>query len=118
MPLGVGLKKVACEPLILHPTYEAVNDRVLPADTPAYNCAMHIIAIGWLYVAGLMALTESSIVAGILTFIFYGLMPVALLSWLGGSHKRRQRRREQERLDEALDELARQPDGQDTKRDQ
>jgi hypothetical protein len=73
---------------------------------------MHIIAIGWLYVAGLMALTESGIVAGILTFVFYGLMPVALLSWIGGSRKRRQRRREQERLDEALDELPCQPDGQ------
>lgn len=73
---------------------------------------MHIIAIGWLYVAGLMALTESGIVAGILTFVFYGLMPVALLSWIGGSRKRRQRRRAQERLDEALNELPCQPDSQ------
>jgi hypothetical protein len=91
---------------------------MLAVDIPAYNCTMHIIAIGWIYVAGLMALTESSIVAGILSFVFYGLMPVALLSWIGGSRKRRLRRRQQERLDEALDELARQPDGQDPQRNQ
>ena len=43
---------------------------------------MYIIAIGWLYVTVLMALTETSVVAGVLTFLFYGLFPVALLVWL------------------------------------
>lgn len=47
-----------------------------------YNCAMYIIAIGWLYVSVLMALTETSIVAGILSLVVYGLLPVALLLWL------------------------------------
>jgi sulfite exporter TauE/SafE len=50
---------------------------------------MHIVAIGWLYVTVLMALTESSVVAGILSFLFYGLGPVTLLLWLSGYRARR-----------------------------
>lgn len=50
---------------------------------------MYIIAIAWLYVATLMAATEKSIAAGLLTFIFYGLLPCALLLWLLGVKHRR-----------------------------
>lgn len=57
---------------------------------------MYIIAIGWLYVTTLMAFTETSIVAGALTFLFYGLFPMTLLLWLLGTPARRQRRRAQE----------------------
>lgn len=36
-----------------------------------------------------MAATEKSIAAGLLTFIFYGLLPCALLLWiLGVKHRR------------------------------
>lgn len=79
---------------------------------------MHIIAIGWIYVAGLMALTEPNAVAGILTFFFYGFMPVALLFWISGSGKRRRRRRAQERSEEALDKLPGQPDSANPQHDQ
>ena len=57
------------------------------------NAAMYIIAIGWLYVTVLMAITETSVVAGILTFLFYGLLPVSLLVWLLSTPVRRQRQR-------------------------
>lgn len=50
---------------------------------------MYVIAIGWLYVAALMALTEGSVVAGLLTFLFYGLLPLALFLWLAGTPARR-----------------------------
>ena len=49
---------------------------------------MHIVAIGWLYVTLMMAITEKSVTAGVLTFVFYGLGPCALLVWLGGSRSR------------------------------
>ena len=50
---------------------------------------MYIIVIAWLYVVILMAATEKSIAAGLLTFIFYGLLPCALLLWiLGVKHRR------------------------------
>lgn len=52
---------------------------------------MYIVVIGWLYVTALMALTESSVVAGTLTFLFYGLLPTALLLWLFGGAGRRRR---------------------------
>lgn len=54
-----------------------------------YNRAMYIIAIGWLYVTVLMAMTETSIVAGVLSFVIYGLAPTALLLWLFGRPVRR-----------------------------
>jgi hypothetical protein len=55
---------------------------------------MYIVAIAWLYVTLMMALTESSVVAGVLTFVFYGLLPCALLLWVVGTP---QRRRDQSR---------------------
>jgi len=53
---------------------------------------MYIVAIGWLYVTVLMALTEDSVVAGLLTLLFYGLLPTALLLWLFGGPVRRRAR--------------------------
>lgn len=59
---------------------------------------MYIVAIGWLYVTLLIAVNEPSVVAGIISFLFYGLMPCSLLLWLGGSKVRRQRRAHRELL--------------------
>jgi hypothetical protein len=53
----------------------------------------YIIAIAWLYVTLLMALTERSFVAGVATFVFYGLVPLAILLWLIATPARRRRRR-------------------------
>lgn len=50
---------------------------------------MHLVAIAWIYVASMMALTETSIVAGVLTFVFYGLAPLSLFLWLIGRRARR-----------------------------
>jgi len=61
---------------------------------------MYIIAIGWLYVVVLMALTETSIVAGIATLIFYGLLPVSILVYLGGAKARRRKRMQIEQATE------------------
>jgi hypothetical protein len=57
---------------------------------------MYIVAIAWLYVVVLMAFTESSITAGVLTFLFFGLVPCALLLWLfGGPSRLRAKRMKQ-----------------------
>jgi hypothetical protein len=50
---------------------------------------MYVIAMGWLYVIILMAATETTVVAGLLTFVFYGLAPLALFLWLFGTPQRR-----------------------------
>jgi hypothetical protein len=49
---------------------------------------MHIIAIAWIYVTLLMAATESSFVGGLLTFLLYGLAPLAVLVWVFGRRRR------------------------------
>ena len=59
---------------------------------------MYIIAIGWLYVTVLIAANEPSIVAGIISFLFYGLVPCSLLLWISASKVRRQRKAYQESL--------------------
>ncbi len=78
------------------PPLQAADDRqrhpVAPGGVSPYNRTMHVVAIGWLYVTLLMALTEKSIVGGVLSFVFYGLLPVSLLLWLFSGSARRRRR--------------------------
>ena len=50
---------------------------------------MYIVAIAWVYVTFMMAITESSVIAGVLTFLFYGLAPLALFLWIFGTPARR-----------------------------
>jgi hypothetical protein len=64
---------------------------------------MYIIAIGWIFVTGLMALTETSIFSGLVTFVFVGLGPLALILWLLGTPERRRRQARQAEMDEATD---------------
>ena len=82
---------------------------------------MHIVAIGWLYVTLMMAITEKNITAGVLTFVFYGLMPCALLLWLGGTRLRRRAAKRQSQSITApsvADEQANHPDRANPGRDQ
>lgn len=53
---------------------------------------MYIVAIAWLYVILMMAVTETSVIAGMLTFVLYGLLPIGILYYLAGSKRRRARR--------------------------
>ena len=53
---------------------------------------MYIVAIAWVYVALMMAITEPNFVAGMLTFLFYGLLPCALFLWLFGTPQRKRNR--------------------------
>jgi hypothetical protein len=78
---------------------------------------MYIVAIAWLYVTVLMAATEPSLVAGILTFVFYGLLPCALILWLFGTPQRRRRKLAQEKA-ALLQEKLGQPDRGNTESDQ
>jgi predicted DNA repair protein MutK len=70
---------------------------------------MHIAAVGWMYVVLMMAITEDSVIAGIMTFFFYGVLPTLVIVYIGGSGQRR-KRRELDRL-QAMQE--RQQAGQD-----
>jgi len=52
-----------------------------------------IIVIGWLYVTVLVAANEPTIISGIISFAFYGLLPCSLLIYFAGSRVRRERKR-------------------------
>jgi hypothetical protein len=48
---------------------------------------MWIVAVGWIYVVGLMALTEASVIAGIMTFIMYCILPLSLVYYIVGRRR-------------------------------
>jgi hypothetical protein len=50
---------------------------------------MLIVAVAWIYVVGLMALTEPTVVAGIITFFGYCVLPLSLLWYIFGRKPRR-----------------------------
>ena len=50
---------------------------------------MLIVAIAWIYVVALMSLTETSIVAGVMTFLGYCVLPLSILYYLTGSGRRK-----------------------------
>ena len=73
---------------------------------------MYIIAIAWLYVILMMAITAKTFFAGAMNFFWYGLLPCALFLWLVGTPQRKRnrlRRAAQQRLSE--------PDRPDTQSD-
>ena len=53
---------------------------------------MWIVAIGWSYVVILMAATETSVTAGIMTFLLYCMIPLSILFYLTGGKRRKARR--------------------------
>jgi hypothetical protein len=62
---------------------------------------MYLIVIAWLYVTLLMALaeafsTQGSVLGAIITFVFYGLLPMALVVYLMGTPLRRKAIRQQD----------------------
>jgi hypothetical protein len=53
---------------------------------------MWIVAIAWIYVVVLMAATEPTVVAGIMTIVFYCAVPLSILFYITGAKRRRLRR--------------------------
>lgn len=52
---------------------------------------MIIIAIAWMYVVVLMAATQPTLLAGVLTLFGYGLFPLSIVLYLVGTPGRRKR---------------------------
>lgn len=75
---------------------------------------MYIIAIAWIYVVTLMAATEKTVAAGLLTFVFYGLLPCALLLWILGINHRRFKKHQKSLLEEEVSDQ----DSADTNRNE
>lgn len=60
---------------------------------------MYLIPIAWLYVVILVAAAEETVIAAVLTFVFWGIAPLALFLWVFGTPARRRRRLEREARD-------------------
>jgi len=59
---------------------------------------MHIVAIAWIYVVLMMAITEHSVVAAIMTFLLYGVLPLTIILYLMGTMRRRRQRARAEKI--------------------
>lgn len=59
---------------------------------------MYIVAIAWIYVVLMMAITEESVIAGVMTFLLYGVFPLALILYLMGTPQRKRNRVKAEKL--------------------
>lgn len=62
---------------------------------------MHIVALGWMFVVVLMSLAEAtspqgSVLGAAVTFLLYGVVPVAILVYVMNTPHRRRARRRQE----------------------
>lgn len=66
---------------------------------------MYIIVIAWLYVALLVAVANTTVVGGVLTFLFGGIGPLALFIYIFGTPARRRAARALEGQHGANDRL-------------
>jgi uncharacterized membrane protein len=62
---------------------------------------MHLVAIAWGYVVLMMALVEAtnpqgSVLGAVITFVFYGVLPLAIVLYVVGTPMRRRARRRAE----------------------
>lgn len=67
---------------------------------------MYLVAIAWLYVAVMMAAAEAmhaqgSVLGALITFVFYGLLPVSLVMYILGTPARKKARRAREAAEAA-----------------
>lgn len=76
--------------LCVDPTTLAGSSPNQPRQTGTLN--IYPIAIAWLFVALLAAIADTTVVGGVLTFVFFGLGPLALFMWLLGTPARHRRR--------------------------
>lgn len=83
---------------------------------------MHIVVIAWLWVILMMAIAERTFIAGVLTFLFYGLAPCTLLLWLIATQRKFRKLKSQKQarpsgVDSVREEQVEGGDRQDAKAD-
>jgi predicted membrane channel-forming protein YqfA (hemolysin III family) len=78
---------------------------------------MHIVALGWMFVVVLMSAAEAtspqgSLLGAVVTFVFYGLVPVGIVVYVMNTpHRRRARRRVEEEEARKAAEAVEEPTG-------
>lgn len=86
---------------------------------------MLLVALGWLYVVGMYAITQDNFVAGAASFLFAGLVPAGVMVWFALRRMRGLRLARSPAAQAAApdsvavaDQGTHQRDGADAKRDQ
>jgi biotin transporter BioY len=54
---------------------------------------MYIVTIAWIYVVLMMSIVEQSFIAGIMTFLMYGVLPLLITLYLMRAAQRKHQRR-------------------------
>jgi hypothetical protein len=65
---------------------------------------VYIVAIGWLFVIIMMAITATSFLSGVVTLLCYGILPLGLFLWIVGTPQRRRRPVSRDAADEKPDQ--------------
>jgi hypothetical protein len=65
---------------------------------------VYIIAIGWLFVIIMMAITATSFLSGMVTLLCLGVLPLGLFLWVAGTPQRRRRAALRDAADEKPDQ--------------
>jgi len=65
---------------------------------------VYIVAIGWLFVIMMMAITSTSFLSGVATLLCYGILPLAMFLWIVGTPQRRRRAASRDAVDEKPDQ--------------
>lgn len=71
---------------------------------------MYIVAIAWIYVVLMMSITEQSVIAGIMSFLLYGVFPLSIILYVIRTPQRKRERAAAEKkkldgMDDALTSL-------------
>ncbi|EGF33366.1 hypothetical protein IMCC9480_503 [Oxalobacteraceae bacterium IMCC9480] len=64
---------------------------------------LYLVAIAWVYVVLLMAMTEVSFIAGLMTFFFYCAFPLSVILYVMGSPQRKRKRQAAEKAKRLAD---------------
>lgn len=71
---------------------------------------MHIVVIAWIYVALMMSISELSVIAGIMTFLLYGVFPLSIILYISGTGRRKRERAAAEKMRRNPADSATEPD--------
>jgi predicted membrane channel-forming protein YqfA (hemolysin III family) len=63
--------------------------------------AVLVIAIGWMYVVLMLALSKSTLAAGVGVVVFYGVLPLGVILYIVGFPRRARTRNQHESVDVA-----------------
>ena len=71
-----------------------------------------IVAIAWIYVVLMMSITEHSVIAGIMTFLLYCVLPLTIILYLMGSPQRKRRINAEKNAQTGADAATETPDAE------